>query len=864
MRKTGGLFLALWIPWMVSGQFTVNGSAQNLDGDCVQVTPATNGQQGAAWYDTQLDVSLPFCLHLSVNLGISNGGADGMALVFHQLGPNQPTTTTGGNVGYGNFDGATNSFIAPTFDPSIVIEFDTWNNPNFGDPSYDHVALQRDGTNNHNDPNCLAGPIQADAGDADIEDGQDHTAHVEWNPSTQLLRLEFDGVERFNTSVDLVNDVFAGNSMVWWGFTGSTGGYNNNQSFCLLDVTNGEGIPGLTLNPAPPYAVCPGETTNVTASAAGYTLTWTGLNNASFDAPPGDHTVQTQSPGCPLTEIVTVDALPGPELMTAPQITVCDGVPVVLTATSAAGATVDWNGTGNTSISVSSAGQETVTGTLGTCIETETVTVLAQNSPTLTLDATNDIELCDGESLTVTASTDIPASVQWTNNATGAVTAGPTLTVSNTGSHIVEAESGGCEGTPELIVVDILPLPTASLQSVPNALCWGETGLVTAIPNSGSSVDSWVLPAGTPQVNQAGPGVYTANLLGANGCTNTASYILEEWPPIVFSLEGPDGACDGETVELSVTGSFDGAVWSNGSTGNTLTLENTDGEGPFSVTVSLGGCDASEAKSVEWWPVPSTAALADTVTRCVLDPAVVWTWPAQAEPAVGWWVWSVDGITTTSSTLWEAEGDFTVRILDSMTGCADSTQVHVNVLPNLDVDAAPFAGIVCWDATTEIQAEIRAVEGTDIDELPYTWAWDDPDVEGLNPTVGAGVYLLEAENACGRDVALVEVTQEYCGCDMWMPNAFTPDNDGINDGLKLETNCPELDEFRLEIYNRWGQLVWITEDPERIWMGQSETLNSEGLHFAPDGVYGYRVYWKYGELGVPIVEERTGHLQLLR
>jgi gliding motility-associated-like protein len=243
---------------------------------------------------------------------------------------------------------------------------------------------------------------------------------------------------------------------------------------------------------------------------------------------------------------------------------------------------------------------------------------------------------------------------------------------------------------------------------------------------------------------------------------------------------------------------------------------------------------------------------------------VVWTWPAQAEPAVGWWVWSVDGITTTSSTLWEAEGDFTVRILDSMTGCADSTQVHVNVLPNLDVDAAPFAGIVCWDATTEIQAEIRAVEGTDIDELPYTWAWDDPDVEGLNPTVGAGVYLIEAENACGRDVALVQVTQEYCGCDMWMPTAFTPDNDGINDGLKLETNCPELDEFRLEIYNRWGQRVWITEDPERTWMGQSETPNSEGLHFAPDGVYGYRLYWKYGELGVPIVEERTGHLQLLR
>ena len=109
------------------------------------------------------------------------------------------------------------------------------------------------------------------------------------------------------------------------------------------------------------------------------------------------------------------------------------------------------------------------------------------------------------------------------------------------------------------------------------------------------------------------------------------------------------------------------------------------------------------------------------------------------------------------------------------------------------------------------------------------------------------------------------MAQEYCGCDMWVPTAFTPDNDGINDGFRVETNCPELDEFRFQVFNRWGELIWSTEDPEAPWVGQGiEGKAMEGQHYIPDGVYGYRLFWKYGELGIPIIEERTGHIHILR
>ncbi len=130
--------------------------------------------------------------------------------------------------------------------------------------------------------------------------------------------------------------------------------------------------------------------------------------------------------------------------------------------------------------------------------------------------------------------------------------------------------------------------------------------------------------------------------------------------------------------------------------------------------------------------------------------------------------------------------------------------------------------------------------------------------------MGAGTVPVEAENACWHDVAVVEVTQEYCGCDMWVPTAFTPDNDGINDGFKVETNCPELDEFTLQVFDRWGELVWATDDPERTWMGEGQnpldgwpSLRSRRhLRVPPDLEIS-------ATLAIPRIEERQRSIHIL-
>ena len=858
--------LLLLAPLWVQAQFSVMEDAVALSANCVQLTAATASQRGAAWAECPLDVSHPFSIELTVFLGNNNGGADGIAWVMQQLGPNAPTTFNGGNMGYGNYTNAT-GFIDPVFDPSLVVEFDTWLNGNMGDPTYDHVALQRDGTHDHTSPNCLAGAppnsIQASATNANIEDGMDHSVLMEWTPETQLFRMEFDGAERFAVSVDLINDVFAGNSQVWWGFTGSTGAATNVQSFCLINADNPSEISDLELTPPPPYAVCPGETIDITASTPSGNVTWNASGSANLPAGPGEYILEGTINGCPQSESITVNTLPTPNLTTEANIVLCDGSAAVLTAQAEDGTDLDWDGTGQSTLTVSTGGAHEVTGLLGTCSESAVVTVDVQASPLVTVNPSPSIELCEGETVSVEATSDIPATLQWTVN--NVAVNGSTIDVTSPLLAQATAVAGGCPGNTVTLDVTVLPLPTAALSAFPAELCWNNTGLVTALPNTGSSVTEWTLPIGTTAPEQAGPGLYTAHLLGANGCTSSASLTLNQLPPINWSLSAPLGECNNNAAILSVTGNHESVVWSTGDVANAIELSASDGPGPFEVEVTLGGCTETDQASIDWWPVPIIGPLPDTVIHCVLDQPEVWNWPAQSDDPIGWWVWTINDNVTTGGPAWDTEGDFTIRVFDSMTDCQDSASIVVDVWPSLDVSVIPMQSIVCWGEETEVFGELKAVEGTNLEEIPYTLTWSEPDIEGLNPTLPAGTYLVTAENACGISVDVVDITQEYCGCDMWVPTAFTPDNDGVNDGFRVETNCPELDEFLFQIFDRWGEIVWSTDDPERPWSGGSnEGTAMNGQHYIQDGVYGYRLFWRYGKLGIPVIEERTGHIHILR
>lgn len=90
---------------------------------------------------------------------------------------------------------------------------------------------------------------------------------------------------------------------------------------------------------------------------------------------------------------------------------------------------------------------------------------------------------------------------------------------------------------------------------------------------------------------------------------------------------------------------------------------------------------------------------------------------------------------------------------------------------------------------------------------------------------------------------------------IYIPSAFTPNNDGINDAFQVVIS--DLVSYELTIYNRWGDWVFHSTDPEEVWVGNVKG----GDHYAPEGLYSYRLLWKGARTDS---EELRGTFELMR
>ena len=189
--------------------------------NCVQLTTTQTGQQGCAWDPTLVDFSQPIDNEFLLNFGTIDGnGADGICLVY-QNDPNGLNTCGNQGGGIGS-EGIQNSFI---------VEFDTWDNGGaVNDISQDHVAIDVNGD--------IDNPINGPFSLGNIEDGLDHTVRFTWDPTTNFYEIFFDGNLVASGNYDIINNCFGGNSMIYCGFTSSTGAAYNNQSVCFAPPTN--------------------------------------------------------------------------------------------------------------------------------------------------------------------------------------------------------------------------------------------------------------------------------------------------------------------------------------------------------------------------------------------------------------------------------------------------------------------------------------------------------------------------------------------------------------------------------------------------------------------------------------------------
>lgn len=176
----------------------------------------------------------------------------------------------------------------------------------------------------------------------------------------------------------------------------------------------------------------------------------------------------------------------------------------------------------------------------------------------------------------------------------------------------------------------------------------------------------------------------------------------------------------------------------------------------------------------------------------------------------------------------------TIQLVASQNGCTDTATASLVVLqsqPPLDIFAAEDT-INAGD-TLQLLATFDA-------NYSYTWQ-NDPALSSLNthnptinPTTSGTFYLTitDANGCANADSIRIALRQSLCGEPfIFVPNAFSPDGDGLNE--RLFVRGINLTEVYFAVYNRWGELVFETNDQARGWDGTYKNAT-----LAPD-VYGY-------------------------
>lgn len=161
---------------------------------------------------------------------------------------------------------------------------------------------------------------------------------------------------------------------------------------------------------------------------------------------------------------------------------------------------------------------------------------------------------------------------------------------------------------------------------------------------------------------------------------------------------------------------------------------------------------------------------------------------------------------------------------------------------------------------TDTEIEFIATPDPVCDECEFFWSFGDGSTSNeMHPTHsydGLGDYLasLRVTNSLGcTDSAYTLVTGPVL---LYIPSAFTPNNDGINDAFKVVIT--DVIEYEMSIFDRWGEVVFHSLDPDEVWIGNY--MNS-GEHYVPNGSYSYRVKWKGARTDA---EEFSGSIQLMR
>ena len=456
----------------------------------------------------------------------------------------------------------------------------------------------------------------------------------------------------------------------------------------------------------------------------------------------------------------------------------------------------------------------TVTDKLG-CEHDDTINVLEPSDISITLSSTD--VLCNGGSngeISSTISGGVtPYVFSWNN---GYVT--PSISALSVGVYsLTVSDSNGCQKSGSVIINEpaelILDLDTV------NVLCFGDSsGAIHSNVNGGtpSYSYSWSNGYSSSSINNLIVGSYTLVVTDGNGCSNTAIAEVTEEDEIIIAATIDGVLCENEdigAIDISVAGGTSPYEysWSN----NALTEDISNlAPGVYDLNVKdLNNCIKNESFVINA-PPPFNIDLNPDTFVCEGEKVVL-----TAQGGVSY-QWSNGNAGSSMQITANQTASYTVTVT-SINGCVSEATSIVGAWSNPVAEAGEDTTIYVGMSTT-----LNGSGG-----LSFSWTPEDyldcPDCPNpiSTPEIDMEYVLwVTDENGCiSSDTVWVFVNSKT---NLYVPNAFSPDNDGFNDEFKVYGN--NIEALNLVVYDRWGEIVFQSNSQQIGWDGtfKGEALNN--------------------------------------
>lgn len=654
------------------------------------------------------------------------------------------------------------------------------------------------------------------------------------------------------TNANSCTPTVAPNSNTYYTVTVTDANNCSNTDSVLVSVGN-----GLSFQASNDTTICSGSSAvlYIAVPAGGATYSWS--PSATLSGNSGTWVVATPTAAsttyyvtadngtCQGTDSVTVNwqpAFTASVTPSAPSICVGDNVSLTASNSLASSANYTWSpssGLSSTSGATVSANPSStttyqVTADVNGCTETASV-VVSVNALPVVLVTPNASTICSGDNVNLTASG--ADTYTWSPSGSLSASGGTSVTASptSTTTYTITGTQNGCSNS-TTVTVSVVPSLVISATASDYNICVGETTALNA--TAGAASYSWVsVPVGTSgntaslSVNPASTTTYTVTATSGT-CTDTGivTIVVNSLP--VVTVNNPT-ICAGQSATLNASGAFNYS-WTaspdlNTTTGPTViaTPVNT---GTYIVTGTDNNNCSSTASSVV------TVVAQPTVTYTVSDNSICEngcvSFVNTSTNATSW-IWNFgDGNTSTDqngSHCYATAGTYQVSLQAANGTCIASSATNeiISVAPSAQAAFAsnPNDSIVIVNTSISFTNQSSGAIG-------YNWNFGDNDTSAIeSPThnyAQTGTYqvtlIAMSANGCNDTISKTLRVESPKN----IPNIFSPNGDGSNDQFFLQS----FQVNKMEIFNRWGELVFKT--PANVWDGHSQSGSD-----VPAGVYYY-------------------------